>query len=204
MSTSQETLRSLTLEIIDNYRKAAKSSVEAFRAGSSRGFNKVDSTIDKLLTSYEGSIGKAVKNTLDVTKKQADVATEFADTTVDLVGSTVKSALVSTQEKIDHASDSAEKNVDKLVSTASKRLAKFPPKTGKVAELLQNKAVKKVDEFGFGVPTAKVFQYISSAVAEGAEQLANKVAVAPKKQPAARKPAPKKVAAKTRTRAKAA
>ena len=202
MSSTQETLRSLSLEIIDNYRKAAKSSVEAFRAGSSAGFGKVDTTIETLLGQYESKVGKAMKGTLSATQKQFDAATEFADTTVDMVGSTVKSALVSTQEKLASASTAAEKNVDKLVGTATKRLAKFPAKGGKLSGLLQSKAAKTIDQFGFGVPTAKVLQYVSAAVADGAEQLASKVA-APKKAPAARKTV-RKVVAKTRSRAKAA
>ncbi len=203
MSTNQEVLRSLTLEVIDNYRKAAKSSVEAFRSGSSRGFDKVESTIDSLLNSYEGTIGKAVKNTATVTKKQADAASEFADTTADMVGSTVKSALTTTQSKLESASNNAEKNVDKLVTSATKRLAKFPAKGSKLANLLQSKAVKTIDQFGFGVPTAKVLQYVSTVVADGAEQLAGKVALAPKKVAPVRKTA-RKVAVKTRARAKAA
>ena len=198
MSTSQEVIRSLTLDTIDNYRKAANCSVNAIRFGSSRSLSKVDAGIDSLLSGYQGKLGKIVMNTLKVTQKQADTATKFVDTTVETVGTTVKDVLVATQGKIELASDMVEKNVNTLAGNASRRLAKFPAKGSKLANLLQKNAVKTIDQFGFGVPTANVMRFVSEAVADGAEQLVAKVAVASKKTAIARKTV--KAVAKTRGR----
>ena len=202
MTASQEVLRSLTIETINNYRKAANCSVNAIRFGSSRSLRKVDAGIDSLLSGYQGKLGKTFKNNLKVAQKQVDSAIKFVDTTVETVGTSVKSALVATQERIELASNAAENNVNKLADTAAKRLTKFPAKGGRLATLLQNDAVKTIDQFGFGIPTANVMRFVSEAVADGAEQIAAKIAVAPKK--AAARKVVRKVIAKTRARRKVA
>jgi hypothetical protein len=181
MTTQTESLRSLTLEVISNYRKTAKFATQALRSGSTRSISKVDSA----LTKYEGKFGETVKSTLDVTQEKIVAATDKADEALGKIGNTVKSTLSNTQDAIVTATDMADSAVDKFLGDATKRIAKFPPKTGKLAGFLKKDVVKSVESFG--IPGAKLVRFVSSKLADGAEQLSIQVAGNKKKAAPARK-----------------
>lgn len=195
MITQTESIRSLTLEVIDNYRKTAKFATQALRSTSTRSIGRVDSTLSK----YEGKFGETVKNTLDVTQEKIVAATDRADEALGKLGSSVKSTLSNTQDAIVTVTGKADTAVDKVLGIASRRIAKFPPKTGKLASLLNNDTVKTVESFG--LPGAKFLRFVSAKLADGAEKLSIQVAVAKKKAAPARKKVSKvvsKVKAKAR------
>ena len=196
MTTQTETLRSLTLEAIDNYRKTAKFATQALRSTSTFGFSKVDLALSK----FEGKFGETIKGTLDVTQEKIVGVTDKADEAFGKIGSSVKSTLSSTQDAINIATGKADSAVDKVLGDAAKRIARFPSKTGKIAGLLNKDAVKKVESFG--LPGAKLLCFVSAKLADGAEKLSVQVAGAKKKSAPVRKTVAKvvKVAKKTKAR----
>ncbi len=197
MTTQTESLRSLTLEVINNYRKTAKYATQALRTSSTRGIN----TVDSALTKYEGKFGEAVKSTLDVTQEKIVVATDKADEALGKLGNSVKSTLSNTQDAIVTVTDMADTAVDKFLGDASKRVAKFPPKTGKIAGFMKYDVIKSVESFS--IPGAKLVRFVSSKLADGAEQLSIQVAGNKKKVVPARKVVAKATKTATKTVAKA-
>jgi hypothetical protein len=183
MAAQTESLRSLTLDVISNYRKTAKYASQALRAGSTRSIGKVDSALSK----YEGKFGETVKSTLDVTQEKIVAATNKADEALGKLGDSVKSSLANTQDAITTVTDKADTAVDKLLNTATKGIAKFPPKTGKFASLLKNDAVKSAESFG--IPGVKFLRFVSAKLADGAEQLSIQATGAKKKAAPAKKAA---------------
>jgi len=181
-----DTLRSVALDVIDNYRRTAKFTADAFRHGSSRGISRVSSAVGGMISDYEGKVSKKVKRSID------DVQKRFtrADRTLERMGNKVKTALHGTERRIMDATHKADGAVEKLLNGASRKLAKFPAKNTRLSKLMDNKAIASVEPLG--IPGAKLLRFVSSAVADSAEKLATKAAGA--KKPAAVKRTPAKAA----------
>ncbi len=181
-----ETLRSVTLDVINNYQRTAKSASASARAGGTKGIAKVDSAVGELLK-YNGKISKKVKSSLETAHKKVTAAADKADKATGSLGKKVKSALNSTRDKVVKATNKADGTVDKLLSRASKKVAQFPSKGTRMSKLLDNNIVASVEPLG--IRSAKLLRYVSAKVADGAEKISGKVG-------GARKPAPIKKAVK--------
>lgn len=177
-----ETLRSVTLDVINNYQRTAKSASASARAGGAKGIAKVDSAVGELLK-YNGKVSKKVKSTLETAHKKVSAAADLADKTTGKLGKKVQSALNTTREKAVKATNKADDAVDTLLSHASKKVAGFPGKGTRVSRLMDNNIVASVEPLG--IRSAKLLRYVSAKVADGAEKISNKVG-------GARKPAPVK------------
>lgn len=171
-NSKPETLRSVTLDVISNYQRTAKSASASARAGGTKGIAKVDSTVDDLVK-YGGKISKKVKSSLETAQKKVAAAADKADKTTGNLGKKVKSALNSTRDKVVKATNKADDAVDKLLSRASKKVAQFPSKGTRMSKLLGHNIVASVEPLG--VRGAKLFRSISATVAEGAEKISGKV-----------------------------
>ena len=82
-NSKPETLRSVTLDVISNYQRTAKSASASARAGGTKGIAKVDSTVDDLVK-YEGKISKKVKSSLATAQKKVSAAADKADKTTEI------------------------------------------------------------------------------------------------------------------------
>ncbi len=194
ITQTNESLRAVTLEVIDNYRKAAKYTTQALLATSIRGFRMVDAA----LVDYEGKVGETVKGTFDFTKEKIFAATDIADEAIGKLGSKVKSRLATTQEAIVSAADKADTAVNKLFEGASTRVARFPAsKKGAFSNLLKSNSAKSVETIS--IPGVKVLRFVSGKLADGAEQLSLQLAGTVKKSPPVRKAA-SKIVTKARPR----
>ena len=185
-----DTLRSVALDVIDNYRRTAKFTADAFRHGSSRGISRVNSAVGGMISDYEGKVSKKVKRSIDGVQKRFTRAADRADRTLERVGNKVRTALHGTERRIVDATHKADGAVEKLLNGASRKLAKFPAKNTRLSKLMDNKAIASVEPLG--IPGAKLLRFVSSAVADSAEKLATKAAGA--KKPAAVKRTPAKAA----------
>ena len=181
-----ETLRSVTLDVINNYQRTAKSASASARAGGSKGIAKVDSTVGDLLK-YEGKISKKLKSSLATAHKKVTAAAHKADKTTGNLGEKVKSALNRTHDKVVKATNKADGAVDKLLGRAAKKVAQFPSKGTRMSKLLDNNIVASVEPLG--IRSARLLRYVSAKLADGAENISGKVG-------GTRKPAPIKKAVK--------
>jgi hypothetical protein len=185
-----DTLRSVALDVIDNYRRTAKFTADALRHGSIRGISRVNSAVGGMISDYEGKVSKKVKRSIDGAQKRFTRAADRADRTVDRVGNKVKTTLHGTERRIVDATHKVDGAVEKLLNGASRKLAKFPAKNTRLSKLMDNKAISSVEPLG--IPGAKFLRFVSSALADSAEELATKVAGA--KKPAAVKRTPARTA----------
>ena len=176
-NSKPETLRSVTLDVISNYQRTAKSASASARAGGTKGIAKVDSTVDDLVK-FGGKISKKVNSSLETAQKKVTAAANLVDKTTGNLGKKVKSALNSTREKVVKATNKADDAVDKLLSRASKKVAQFPSKGTRMSKLLDNRIVASVEPLG--VRGAKLLRSVSATLAEGAEKISGKVGVAKK------------------------
>jgi hypothetical protein len=193
ITQTNDSLRSVTLEVIDNYRRAAKYTTQALLATSIRGFRMVDDA----LIDYEGKVGEAVKGTFDITKEKIIAVTDIADEAIGKLGSSVKSRLATTQEAIVSAADKADTTVNKLFEGASTRVAKFPARKGAFSGLLKSNSAKSVETIS--IPGVKILRFVSGKLADGAEQLSVQLAGTAKKSTPVRR-AVKKTVTKARAR----
>jgi hypothetical protein len=194
-NSKPETLRSVTLDVIGNYQRTARSAAASARAGGTKGMAKVDSAIDSLVD-YEGKISKTVKNSLATAQKKVTVAADKADKTTGSLGKKAKSALNSTRDKVVKATNKADDAVEKLLSRASKKIAQFPSKGTRMSKFLDNNIVASVEPLG--VRGAKLLRSLSATLAEGAEKISAKVGDAKKSATVKKVTAVKKTADTTR------
>lgn len=190
-SSKTESIRTVALDVIDNYQRAAKSATASVRAGSAKSIAKVDSTVGELLK-YEGKISKKVKNSLGETQDKLVSATEAADQAAGKLTKKVKGKLVDAREKVAKATTKADTAVDKLVTKAAKKVSGFAGKGTRLGKLLDNNVVATVEPLG--IKGAKVLRYVSSTLADGVEKLSNKIGAKEVKKatPAVKKAAPAK------------
>jgi hypothetical protein len=165
ITQTNESLRSVTLQVIDNYRKAAKYTTQALLATSMRGFRMVDAA----LIDYDGKVGEAVKGSFDITKEKIIAATDIADEVIGKLGSSAKSRLATTQEAIVNAADKADTRVNNLFEDASMRVARFPSRNGAFSGFLKSNSAKSVETIS--IPGAKILRFVSGRLADGAERL---------------------------------
>jgi hypothetical protein len=183
-----DTLRSVALDVIDNYRRTAKFTADALRHGSIKGISKVNSAVGGMVSDYEGKVSRKVKRSIDGAQKRFTSVADRADRTVERVGNKVKTTLRGTERRIVDATHKADGAVEKLLNGASRKLAKFPAKNTRVSKLLDNKAISSVEPLG--IPGAKFLRFMSSTLADSAEKLATTIVGA--KKPAAVKHTPAK------------
>ena len=193
ITQTNESLRSVTLEVIDNYRKTAKYTTQALLATSIRGFRMVDAA----LIDYAGKIGETVKGTFDSTKEKIVAATDIADEAIGKLGRTVKNKLATTQEAIVSAADKADTTVNKMFEDASTRVARFPSRKSLFSGFLKSSSAKSVETIT--IPGAKILRFVSGKLADGAEQLSLQLAGTVKKSAPVRKAA-SKIVTKARQR----
>ncbi len=193
ITKTNESLRSVTLEVIDNYRKTAKYTTQALLATSIRGFRMVD----EALIDYEGKVGETAKGTFDFTKEKIVAVTDIADEAIGKLGSTVKNKLATTQEAIVSAADKADTTVNKMFEDASTRVARFPSRKSLFSGFLKSSSAKSVETIS--IPGAKILRFVSGKFADGAEQLSLQLAGTVKKSVPVRKAA-SKVVTKARPR----
>lgn len=189
--SSDETLRSVVLEIISDYQRAANYVYEALRTGSVQGIDKVDSAMGKFLKKYEGyegKIGKKLKNSLEKAIDNAGSNTEKLE-------KKIKSSLSDTKERVIKVADKADTAIDNLFSETAKKVENFPPK--KLSKLMDSKVVSSIEPLG--LTGAKGLRYVADKMVNGAEKLSNKVGNSKKVSPVkkATKAAPVKKPAKT-------
>jgi hypothetical protein len=191
-----ETLRSVALDVIDNYRRTAKFTADALRQGSSKGISKVNSAVGGMIADYEGKVSKKVKRSIDGAHRRFTSVTDKADQTVERMGDKVKATLHGTERKIVDVTHKADGAVDKLLNGASRKLAKFPSKGTRLSKLMDNKVISSVEPLG--IPGAKLLRFVSSTLADSAEKLATKVA-GPKKPAGAKRKAVKAAGRKAKS-----
>lgn len=196
--SSDETLRSVVLEIIGDYQRAVNYVYEALRTGSVQGIDKVDSTVGKFLKKYEGYEGEISKKFKNSIEKAIDNAGENKGK----LEKKIKSNLADTKERVIKATDKVDDAVDKLFGDTAKKVEKFPPKGSRISKLMDNKIVASIEPLG--LTGAKGLRYVSAKMADGAEKLSNKVGSSKKVAPVKKavKVAPVKKPTKT-TSAKA-
>jgi hypothetical protein len=193
ITQTNETLRSVTLEVIDNYRKAARYTSQALLATSIRGFRIVDEAV----IDYEGKVGEAVKGSFAITKEKIIAATDFANEAIGKLGNTVQGRLATTQEALARAADKADTTVSQLFEDASIRVATFPNRNGAFSNLMKSNSAKSVETIC--IPGVKILRFISGKLADGAEQLSPQLVGTSRKSSPVRKVA-KKTVAKIRAR----
>ena len=198
-TSKPETLRSVALDVINNYQRAAKSATASVRSGSSKGIAKVDSTVGELLR-YEGKISKKLKSSLETAQGKIVSAADIADEATSKLGKKVKGTLTDTRAKVAKATGKAEDAVDKLFSGVSKKVAEYRPNS-RVSKLLENDVIESVKPLG--IKGAKLIRYATATLADGAEKISGKIGGSKKAAPvkkavktakAAVKKAPKKAA----------
>ena len=162
-SSKSESIRSVALDVIDNYQRAAKSATASIREGSAKGIAKVDKAVGELVK-YEGKISKKVKSSLDKTQsKLADVA-DAADEAAGKLGRKAKSALGDARETVVKVANKADSAVDKLVTKASKKVSGFATRGSRAAKILDNNVVAKVEPLG--VKGAKLLRSVTGKLAD--------------------------------------
>lgn len=196
-----ETLRSVALETLDNYRRTAKFAVNALRLGSANGIALVDATVGNLIAGYEGNVSQRLKDSIDGAQERINAAADMADETVGKLGGRMRTTLTGAQKRIASATKKADGTVDKLLSGASRRLAKFPGRGTPISKLLDNNVVASVESLG--MPGVRLLRAVSSTLADGAEKLSTKAAGG-KRVGMAKRNAGKKATAVRRVRAKRA
>lgn len=169
---THETLRSVALDVIDNYRRTAKSAADVWRQGSAKNMERIDSTLDDLLK-YEGKISKKLKSSLETATEKLVSATETYDEGAGKLEKKIKSTLTSTQKKFVSATDKADSAVDKLLAGTSKKLAKIPAEDTQLSKLLNSKVATSIEPLG--IKGAKLLRYVSSTLADGAEKVSHKL-----------------------------
>lgn len=167
-----QTLSSVTLETIENYRNAAMFTVDAYRAGSLRLIDVVNNGIDNVYSRTE-------KVAPQLTKTVAQFRGDLSDIIVKGVGEVASR----TDKVIEASSDSAVVGVTKV--------AKF---TAGIDNMIVVNGLEAAVRLS--MPGAQVARTVSAKVAEGADALAR--VAGGKKKAAAKKPAvrAKKVGAK--------
>ncbi len=201
-----ETIRSVALDVIGNYQRAAKSANATLREGGIQGIAKVDEAIGGL-AKYEGNVTQQVKDALGTAGEKLASTADFTSGTAKRLRKTVKNALAGAQDAVVKVSNTADGAVDKVFDGAAKTVARIPEPNERVAEILKKTGVEAVEPLG--LEGAKLLRYVSGAVANGAEKLSNAVSAkaakpvkggAATKRVAAMQPsAPQRAAVKKRT-----
>ena len=201
-----ETIRSVALDVIGNYQRAAKSANATLREGGIQGIAKVDEAIGGL-AKYEGNVTQQVKDALGTAGEKLASTADFTSGTAKRLRKTVKNALAGAQDAVVKVSNTANGAVDKVFDGAAKTVARIPEPNERVAEILKKTGVEAVEPLG--LKGAKLLRYVSGAVANGAEKLSNAVSAktakpvkggAATKRVAAKQPsAPQRAAVKKRT-----
>src|ERR1700730_18129709 len=103
-----DTLRSVALDVIDNYRRTAKFTADALRHGSIRGISTVNSAVGGGVSDYEGQARKKVQRSINGVQKRFTRAADRADRTVERVGNKVKTTLHGAEKRIVDATHKAD------------------------------------------------------------------------------------------------
>ncbi len=185
-----ETIRSVALDVIGNYQRAAKSANATLREGGIQGIAKVDEAIGGL-AKYEGNVTQQVKDALGTAGEKLASTADRTSGTAKRLRKTVKNALAGAQDAVVKVSNTADGAVDKVFDGAAKTVARIPEPNERVAEILKKTGVEAVEPLG--LKGAKLLRYVSGAVANGAEKLSNAVSA---KTATAAGAATKRVAAK--------
>lgn len=158
---TQQTLSTVTLATIENYRHAASLAVMAYRAGSNRLIDAVNSSIDANVYS------RTEKLAPQLTSKLVQVRTGMTDIMV---------------KGIDSVSTGSDKAIEVSSTTATQGVAKV----AKFAAGIDNRVVANgIDAVvRLSMPGAQMAQTLSAKVAVGADNLSR--AAAGKKSPVAR------------------
>ena len=167
---TQATLSTVTLATIENYRHAASLAVKAYRTGSNR-------LIDAVNTSIEANVySRTEKVAPQLTAKLAEVRTGLTDIMV---------------KGIDSVSTGSDKAIEASSSTAAQGVAKV----AKFAASIDNRVVANgIDAVvRLSMPGAQIAKTVSAKVAEGADTL-SRVAAGKQAQPAHAVKAVKKAA----------
>ena len=167
---TQATLSTVTLATIENYRHAASLAVKAYRTGSNR-------LIDAVNTSIEANVySRTEKVAPQLTAKLAEVRTGLTDIMV---------------KGIDSVSTGSDKAIEASSSTAAQGVAKV----AKFAAGIDNRVVANgIDAVvRLSMPGAQIAKTVSAKVAEGADTL-SRVAAGKQAQPAHAVKAVKKAA----------
>ncbi len=145
---TQQTLSTVTLATIENYRHAASLAVMAYRAGSNRLIDAVNSSIDANVYS------RTEKLAPQLTSKLAQVRTGMTDIMV---------------KGIDSVSTGSDKAIEVSSTTATQGVAKV----AKFAAGIDNRMVaNSIDAVvRLSMPGAQMAQTLSAKVAEGADTL---------------------------------
>ena len=157
---TQATLSTVTLATIENYRHAASLAVKAYRTGSNR-------LIDAVNTSIEANVySRTEKVAPQLTAKLAEVRTGLTDIMV---------------KGIDSVSTGSDKAIEASSSTAAQGVAKV----AKFAASIDNRVVANgIDAVvRLSMPGAQIAKTVSAKVAEGADTL-SRVAAGKQAQPA--------------------
>lgn len=167
---TQATLSTVTLATIENYRHAASLAVKAYRTGSNR-------LIDAVNTSIEANVySRTEKVAPQLTAKLAEVRTGLTDIMV---------------KGIDSVSTGSDKAIEASSSTAAQGVAKV----AQFAASIDNRVVANgIDAVvRLSMPGAQIAKTVSAKVAEGADTL-SRVAAGKQAQPAHAVKAVKKAA----------
>ena len=167
---TQATLSTVTLATIENYRHAASLAVKAYRTGSNR-------LIDAVNTSIEANVySRTEKVAPQLTAKLAEVRTGLTDIMV---------------KGIDSVSTGSDKAIEASSSTAAQGVAKV----AQFAAGIDNRVVANgIDAVvRLSMPGAQIAKTVSAKVAEGADTL-SRVAAGKQAQPAHAVKAVKKAA----------
>ncbi|HME86182.1 MAG TPA: hypothetical protein VKG91_16955 [Roseiarcus sp.] len=164
-----ETLRSVALDVIGDYQRAAKSANATLREGGVQGIAKVDKAIDGL-AKYESQVTQQVKDALETAGEKMASATDLTSgAAATRLRKTVKSALAGAQDAVVKVSNTADGAVDTVFDGAAKTLARIPEPNERVSEILKRTGVEAVEPLG--LEGAKLLRYVSGAVADGAEKI---------------------------------
>jgi hypothetical protein len=171
---TSETFRSVALDILGNYRRAARSAADTFRGGNARGFARLNEGVGAVISDCEGLLTGRIKRSVnDAQERLTDVLDRMASG-VGRLGDDVKATLGGTEHRVLTTANKADRMVDKLLSGASRKLAKRPAKNTRLAKLLQSNLVASVESLG--IRGAMLVRRASAAVAEGTENLSTRVA----------------------------
>jgi hypothetical protein len=171
---TSETLRSISLDILGNYRRTAKSASETFRSSSARGFAQLNERVTALISSCEALLNGAAKRSVDRVQERATAVLESAADGVGHFGKNVMGSLGGTQHRMLSSANKADRMFDKILSNASRRLARRPAKNSRVGKLLHSDLALRAGNLGIG--SARLVRRISAVVADGTERLSMQVA----------------------------